>query len=94
MPFLLPDRKTAGAALAAAFAAAKTIRVPTTIEDDGDTIGTATTEITQTKQTEFTEFKQTYTIMQHQLKECLVTFTNLELRNDSLPYSAPEVAHT
>ena len=38
----------------------------------------------ETKQTKCTKVKQTYTTMQHQLKECLVTLANLELRNDSL----------
>ena len=40
-------QKTAGTALAANFAIAKDIKLPTTIVDDGDTIGTATTKITQ-----------------------------------------------
>ena len=42
----------------------------------------------KTKQTKFTEFKQTYTIMQHKLKEDLVTLAKLELRNDSPHYCA------
>ena len=46
----------------------------------------------KTKQTKFTEFRQTYTIMQQQLKECPVILASSELKNDSLPYSAPEVA--
>ena len=39
----ITGQKTAGAALAAASAAVKAIMSPTTIEDDGGTIGTATT---------------------------------------------------
>ena len=45
-------QKTAGVALAAASTAAKAIKLPTTIEDDGGTIGTATTEITQNQANE------------------------------------------
>ena len=49
---LIIGQKTAGAALAAASAAVKAIKLPTTIEDDGGTIGTATTEITQNQANE------------------------------------------
>ena len=48
----------------------------------------------KTKQTKFTEFKQTYKTMQHQSKACLVPLANLELKNNSLPYTAPEVTRT
>ena len=44
--------ETAGAAVDAASTAAKAIKLPTTIEDDGGTIGTATTEITQNQANE------------------------------------------
>ena len=44
------------------------------------------------KQTKFIEFRQTYPIVQRQSKECPVILGSSELKNDSLPYSAPEVA--
>ena len=87
----ITGQKTAGAALDAASAAAQAIMLQTTI---GEKIhdGTPPTEIPRAKQTNFIEFRQTYPIAQRQSKECSVILGSLELKNDSLPSSVPEVA--
>ena len=68
--------------------------VPTTIDDDGGTFDTPTTEITQNQATGFFfKFRQIYPIMKQILKECTIIFARFELKNNLLFYSALEVAH-